>query len=184
MKEVWKDIEEYEGLYQVSNYGNVKSLNYNHTKKEKILKIDNSSNKGYSCVRLCKDKIITKKTIHRLVAKAFVSNPENKPQVNHIDGNKLNNYANNLEWVTNGENEKHAYNYNLKHKHFGKNNGRAKSIVQYDLQGNFVREYETIIQAQRETGLGQTTILYILKNKTKKPTKFIFKYKEEKNGDN
>lgn len=177
-KEVWKDIKGYEGLYQVSNLGQVKSLNYNHTGKEKIRKLD-ISNKGYKCILLVKNGKKKKKTIHRLVAETFISNPKNKPQVNHIDGNKENNCVANLEWTTNSENEKHAYNNNLKHKLFGKNNGKSKAIIQYDLQWNFIKEYETIRQASKETNMGITTIIYILKGKTKKPKKYYFKYKEE-----
>lgn len=97
MKEIWKDIEGYEGCYQVSNFGNVKSLNYMHTGKEQILKLKTKKS-GYLQVNLCKDGKIKTYTIHRLVAKAFVENPDNLPQVNHIDEDKTNNRFDNLEW--------------------------------------------------------------------------------------
>ena len=101
MKEIWKDIEGYEGKYQVSNMGRVKTLNYRNSGKEQILHSNPTG--GYCIVGLCKTK---RKTyyIHRLVAAAFVPNPENKPEVNHINHNKRDNRASNLEWVTQYEN--------------------------------------------------------------------------------
>lgn len=104
MEEVYKDIEGYEGLYQVSNLGNVKSLNYSKTKKENVLKP--GIRNGYLKVDLCKNK--TKKTysVHRLVAKAFIENTNNLPMINHKDECKTNNVVENLEWCT------HKYNCN------------------------------------------------------------------------
>lgn len=108
MKESWKIIENYTD-YQISNYGNVKSLKFN---KERILKPQNY--KGYLNVYLLLNKNLKWYSVHRLVANAFITNPDNKPQVNHIDGDKLNNYVNNLEWVTCSENHKHAFKIGLK----------------------------------------------------------------------
>ena len=108
--EVWKDIEGYEGLYQVSNKGRVKSF---HFGKEKILKPYLRAN-GYLMLCLQVDKIKAHFIIHRLVATAFIPNPVNLPVVNHIDGNKQNNCVENLEWTTYSENEKHAYKLGLK----------------------------------------------------------------------
>lgn len=99
MNEFWKDIEGYEGRYQVSNLGNVKSLNYNHTGKEKIMK-PQLCNKGYLRVELCKDNKRQKYLIHKLVADAFIPNPNNLPCVNHKDENRLNNNYENLEHCT------------------------------------------------------------------------------------
>ena len=105
MKESWKDISEYEGLYMVSNMGRVKSTPV--TKRERYLstKIYNSR---YINIVLFKDGKRKTCNVHRLVAKAFVSNPNDKPFVNHIDGKRDNNYASNLEWVTHIENVRHA----------------------------------------------------------------------------
>jgi hypothetical protein len=100
MNEEWKPIENYEDLYWVSNFGNVKSK-----RKDKKLSINLD---GYYVVNLCKNGKIKTFTVHRLVAQAFVPNPKNKPFVNHIDGDKLNNYYKNLEWCTQSENMKHA----------------------------------------------------------------------------
>ena len=101
--EIWKDIKDYEGLYQISNYGRVKSLGNSQKRKEKILKPE-YSNKDYACVHLRKDGKNKKYRIHRLVAEAFMPNPDNLPCVNHKDENKLNNKVENLEWCT------HLYN--------------------------------------------------------------------------
>lgn len=107
INEVWKDISGYEGLYQISNLGRVKSLeridNNNHLVKEKILKPnDDGAGKGYLYVNLGRKG--RAKKIHRLVAEAFMPNPENKKEVNHIDGDTKNNKIENLEWVTHQEN--------------------------------------------------------------------------------
>lgn len=102
MKEIWKDIEGYEGLYQVSNYGNVKSMERTIYKRKckTIMKTPSLSGKGYLKTSLCKNGKIKYAFIHRLVAQAFIPNPENKPTVDHIDRNKLNNNVNNLRWAT------------------------------------------------------------------------------------
>ncbi|MDT2485744.1 MULTISPECIES: NUMOD4 domain-containing protein [Enterococcus] len=103
MKEIWKDISGYEGLYQVSTFGRVKSI-----RKNLILSQSNGTC-GYRMVNLYVDKKQSKKLVHRLVAQTFIENPLEKEQVNHIDGNKNNNNLSNLEWSTRSENVKHAY---------------------------------------------------------------------------
>lgn len=95
--EIWKDIDGYEGLYQVSNLGRVKSLNYNHTNQEKILRQIKTKG-GYVIINLCKNGKSKNFLVHRLVANAFLENLNNLPQVNHIDENKENNVVSNLEF--------------------------------------------------------------------------------------
>ena len=99
MKEIWKDIEGYEGRYQVSNFGNVKSLNYKHTGEEKIMQ-SCKDKIGYLHIKLFMNGKPKMYKVHRLVAQAFIPNPNNYPQVNHKDENKTNNHVSNLEFCT------------------------------------------------------------------------------------
>ena len=96
MKEIYRDIKGYEGLYQVSNLGNVKSLNYNNTNKEKVLQLC-AHEKGYLYVGLYKNGKRKSYIVHRLVAETFLNNPDNLPEINHKDENKTNNCVDNLE---------------------------------------------------------------------------------------
>lgn len=159
MKEIWKDIKNYEGLYQVSNLGRIKSLTKfinNNPKnikigyytKEKILKPFYNP-KGYQLVRLYKNNKNYTKKIHRLVAEAFIPNYENKSQVNHIDGNKQNNKVENLEWCTNQENQKHSWEHNLHKRRIGKENKLSKVVYQYDLKGNFIKVWNSVEEARK-----------------------------------
>jgi NUMOD4 motif/HNH endonuclease len=104
MREHWRDIEGYKGMYQVSDLGRIRSLKYG---KKRILKP--SLSKGYCSYSLSKDNFVKYFRGHRLVAIAFIPNPENKPEVNHKNGNKLDNRKVNLEWATDEENKQHAW---------------------------------------------------------------------------
>lgn len=118
--EIWKDVVGYEGYYQISNLGNVRSFDRIHSsglgrsyfKPGRILKTCVASH-GYLSVALCFRKQ-TSAQIHKLIAKAFIPNPNNYKCVNHKDGNKLNNNIDNLEWVSHAQNNKHAYDTGLK----------------------------------------------------------------------
>lgn len=114
----WKPIKGFEGLYEISNAGNIRSF---HSREAKTLKTWESKD-GYIRVSLRKNSKIYSKLVHRLVAKTFIPNPENKPQVNHIDGDKTNNKIDNLEWCTAKENIQHAYDTGLHKLLKGKNN--------------------------------------------------------------
>jgi hypothetical protein len=105
-KITWKPIKGYEGLYEINEKGIVRSLNRAHFQKIKSDRIDHG---GYRTIRLNKKSKTATAFVHRLIAEAFISNPKNKGFVNHIDGNKLNNEIENLEWVTHSENMLHAY---------------------------------------------------------------------------
>ena len=110
MIEEWKDIEGYEGLYQVSNLGRVKSLERTRTIRipEKILSLSSIDAYGYNVVCLSKDGVQKRLTIHRLVGSAFIPNPNNYPCINHSDEIKTNNKSNNLEWCSYEENNNHG----------------------------------------------------------------------------
>jgi hypothetical protein len=106
MKEIWKEIKGYEGYYEVSNRGRVRSLDRVRIIKGKVLKqMDNGS--GYKKVTLCKNGKYTQRYVHRLIGKGFLKNKKNKETINHKDGNKSNNDIKNLEWATYKENERH-----------------------------------------------------------------------------
>ncbi len=122
--EIWKDIEGYEGLYQVSNLGRVRSNN-------KLLHL-NKNTYGYKHVTLSKGNIQKTALVHRLVASAFIENPLKLPQINHKDGNKNNNAVSNLEWVTQKSNNRHAIKTNLR---------KAKRILLVDGENNIVKEF-------------------------------------------
>lgn len=116
MQEIWKDIQDFEGLYQVSSIGNVKRILFinNKVTKPKERMIRTYTTNGYKMVDLCKQGKYKRCLVHRLVATAFIDNPLQKQQVNHKDGNKSNNTVDNLEWCTQSENMKHAYKIGLK----------------------------------------------------------------------
>ena len=183
MQEIWKDISGYEGLYQVSNCGRVKSLNYNHTKTGKVL-CEKHHKSNYVTVVLCKNGVNKNKSIHTLVATAFIENPNNYPCVNHIDGNKRNNNVSNLEWCTHKQNIEHAIKTGLAN-HFGMlgrtgvKNTLSKKIVQYDLQGNVVNRWDCISDAARFYGIRHGNITNCLRGRNKTYKGYIWRYAEE-----
>ncbi len=117
--EQWKDIKGYEGYYQISNYGNIKSVDRiiwnGHVMHKRYGAPVKQKEYRYKEVLLCKDGKATKKYMHRLVAETFIKNEENKKTVNHKDGNKYNNHVDNLEWATHSENINHAYENGLRY---------------------------------------------------------------------
>jgi len=120
--EIWKPLKEYEGLYEISNMGNIRSLIKKGNTKHQIRKTGVDVSTGYINVMLRKNNIPLTKRVHRLVAEAFIPNPDNKPVVNHKDGNKKNSAASNLEWMTYSENTLHSLKNGLQKKVFGDKN--------------------------------------------------------------
>lgn len=183
MKEIWKDIPNYEGLYQVSNLGNVRRIKkWCGNKNTKIYKEDNTiikkhiTNKPkYYFVVLSKNSIRKNVRIHRLVAQAFIPNPNNLPQVNHKDGNKLNNCVNNLEWCTNSYNISHAIKNGLwEHR----SDNVRKSVLQYDKNYNFIKKYNSLLEAEKETGVSNGNISNCCKSKSKTAGGYIWEYSQ------
>lgn len=144
MKEVWKNIKGYLRQYQVSNLGNVRSLDrYCSTGfKPGIVRKQQISNSGYSFVTLWKNGKRKNKFVHRLVAETFIPNKNNKKETNHIDGNKLNNTVSNLEWCTGSENMLHAYNLGLLSHYTGENSYRTKLTDEQVYQIKWIQKYE------------------------------------------
>ena len=160
MEEMWRDIPGYEGYYQVSNLGRVKSLErkvkhgrYEYQRKERIKQP--YDNQGYLSITLNKDKIEKTFMVHQLVATAFIPNPENKPQVNHIDGNKTNNCVDNLEWNTAQENMQHATCTGLINPEQCRINGRKSidAIAIRVLCEDTGELFESVIEAGRQLGI-------------------------------
>lgn len=177
MIEIWKDIPNYEGIYQISNYGNVRRLNkWDLNRREYYENIHNiklkPNTKGYLHVDLSKNQNVKRRDVHRLVAEAFIPNPENKPEINHIDGNKQNNRADNLEWNTRSENLLHLA-YKLHYK--------VKPVLQYDLNGNFVKEWEGARIAAKKCGFSRSQIAATCIGKRKSANNFLWRYKTNEN---
>ena len=169
-KEYWKPVVGYEGLYMVSNFGRVKSIKFG---KEIILK-SRKDRYGYLQLNLWKNNKLKRCRIHRLVAEAFLPNPHNYPCVNHKDEDKTNNNVDNLEWCT------HKYNSNygtaIQRRSQKRINGkRSKKVYQYTLDGQFVREWDSIRECGRN-GFNPTCICMCCKGKQKYHRGFIWKY--------
>lgn len=181
-EEVWRDIKGYEGLYQASNLGNVRNA-----KTKRILK-QAKDKCNYCIVSLSKQSKHKTITVHTLVAKTFIIKPNQnqKLQVNHKDGNKSNNNANNLEWITPSQNLKHAYKNGLKRindwqKKFIANQGRklSKKTIQYDLNGIFIKEWNCVRDIERELKISNESISHCCTGKTKTAGGYKWKYKIE-----
>lgn len=177
--EQWKDIIGYNGTYQVSNFGRVRKLHIVGSNiNSRILKQSKSST-GYLHVQLYKNGNSCTKMIHILVATSFLLNPDNKPQVNHKDGNKLNNSVKNLEWVTKSENIKHAYKLGLLRSPMLGRRGsspQAKEIYQCDEKGNIIQKWDSIAEASRALNCQRSCILRCLSGSRKTFRKYIWKY--------
>ena len=170
--EIWKPVFGYEGKYEVSNFGRIKSLQRKrigkgggiYCVKEKILNVRNAK---YKQVALCFDSVKKYKLIHRLVAQAFIPNPENKPQVNHIDGMPENNRVDNLEWCTPSENQKHAYRAGLQKHQYGEArfNSKLKEKDVAEIK-HAIANGSRICDLAKKYGVNSTTITDIKKNRT------------------
>ena len=163
--EIWKEINienENTNGYYISSLGRFKN------RKGVIMEDYKPHHSGYIYLRVN----IKKYALHRLIALTFIENLEKKPFVNHIDGNKLNNKLENLEWVTCSENNLHS------HK-LGLNNGHKRKIIQYNLEMNEIQKYNTIKEASENLNISLSCIKDVLKEKQKSSKGFIFKYLEE-----
>lgn len=160
MEELWKDIEGYEGRYQVSNLGRVKRVTTG-----RILKGCKDIG-GYLVVNLSKNGKVKTHKIHRLVAQVFIPKPENKPDVNHIDENKTNNLYSNLEWVTAKENNNHGT----------RTERTSHKIKATDIANGEYNIYCSIRDCSRKLGLSQGNICQCLKGGRKQTGGYVFEY--------
>ena len=178
---VWKDVIGYEGHYQVSNMGQVRSLDMyltcrNGTKRlhKGRIKPLYKNNRGYITVGLCKECKTHRTLVHRLVAEAFVDNTENKPQVNHIDGDISNNRADNLEWATDNENKAHSSIEN------GGTQRPKKPVIvrKIEMNSSSSRYFSGLREAERALGLNHKSALNVLKGKQKQTKGYVLCYAE------
>lgn len=197
--EEWRSVCGFEGYYEVSNTGNVRSCDrYVNAKlgsksflKGEMMKLQ-KNHKGYMTVILHKNNKHYSKTVHRLVAEAFIDNPENLPQVNHKDTDKTNNNVTNLEWISNYDNMQHAMQHGC-YKNAFTEKARASTIknlekaidrlkiavIQYDMGWNKIREFESISFAGRTLGISASKIVACCKGKRNMCGGYRWKYKEE-----
>ena len=169
MEEIWKDKKDYEGHYQVSNFGRVKSIKFG---KEIILKQHINIKGGYYYVCLLKNGKHKNYYVHRLVAQAFIDNPNNLPEVNHKDECKTNNVVSNLEWCD----RKYNHNYGTINERISQS--QSKPVLQYDLNGNLIKEWKSINECGRN-GFNQGDICKCCNGKRKTAKGFIWVYKNE-----
>lgn len=172
--EEWRDIPDYEGKYQISNLGRVKSINFHRGNKEKILTTF-LDGRGYPTTFLYKDGKRKTFRIHRIIAKIFIPNPNNLPQVNHknedktcnvIDLNNLYGEMTNLEWCTNK--------YNCRYS-------KSKKINQYDLEGNFIKMWGSAIEVEENLGIKKTNLCNCLTKRSKTAGGYLWRFVNEDN---
>lgn len=175
-----KYFDEVEGCY-VREFGknfliaeNGRIIRKKYWNKDVYEYVTQTEHNGYLVVGLLNKQY----RVHRLVVQAFIPNPNNLPQVNHKDGNKLNNNVNNLEWCTAKENIRHSWENSLSHKRFGKDNDKTKSIVQYDLNGNIVKIWEDPNEIEKKLGIKKNSIQKSISKKYNQSFGYKWGYKE------
>lgn len=183
--EIWKDIKGYEGKYQVSNKGRIKSLSRAiphlgsfRVIPERIMTQHVSSTNGYYMVSLCKDNKYEWMLTHRIVATAFIPNPNNLPYINHKDEIKTHNNVENLEWCT------PSYNMNYSNVREKQINAISKEVEQYDFDGRFIKRYKNCYDAGRELGVSPSSIRMCCIGEIGSTRGFVWKYTNEEKKKN
>lgn len=197
INEIWKPvivvridgtIIDFTGLYEVSNYGRVKGVDrYNYRFIKGKIRSTTVNNCGYVMVSLRKNGKLYNLLIHRLVATAFLPNPNNYTEVNHKDENKLNNCVDNLEWCSKSYNQNYGTRNNIAGNKCSKilkgkfNTKKSKPILQYDLDGNLIKEWPSTAEVKRQLGFATSYIYYCLEGKYKQAYGYLWKRKEALN---
>lgn len=160
MEEIWKDIEGYEGHYQVSNLGRVKSVakkvwnGYSYWERKERILATSQHITGYIHVGLSKSDHRKSYKVHRLVAQAFIPNPQNKPYIDHINTIRTDNRVENLRWVDREENANNPLTRkHLSNSHEGIRHPKARPVMQLTLNGEYIKTWECMKYAERELGL-------------------------------
>lgn len=185
MEEIWKPIKGYEGIYQVSNLGRVRSLDRTHILKDGRTQFRKGcmmapfeTKDGYKSVRLRTTTTRQTCRIHRLVAQAFIANPNNYPYINHKDENKHNNSVDNLEWCT----PKYNTNYGMTPQRISETHknhpGLSKPVEQFTMDGKFIKSYPSSKEAQRQTGIKAVNIAMCCRGKYSQSGGYLWRYKE------
>ena len=166
--EIWKPVRNYKGLYEVSNKGRVKSLNYRHTGKEGIMK-PHDNGRGYLQVQLCKDGKYKRYLVHVLVATAFLDNADNLPEVNHKDEDKTNNCVENLEYCS----KLYNCNYGTRNKKI------SKPVFSVDKKSGLIMWWQSAHEAERALGINNGNIIKCCKGKIKSVGGHIWFYADD-----
>lgn len=185
-EEIWKDIKGYEGLYQISNFGRVKSLERltkrngrNYLIKEKLLSLHPDKD-GYMLVNLNNLSKSYPYKVHRLVCEAFIANPENKPCVDHINTIKDDNRVENLRWCTHKENCNNPISHqklvDASIPRYSKDNPNAKAVIQFTTSGKVVRKWDTMKDAADNLGINYTNISKCCRGIRKQFNGSVWKY--------
>lgn len=162
MEEIWKDVRGYEGKYQVSNLGRVRST---------AILNEFTHNRGYKYVNLFKNKQTKHKYVHRLVAEAFIPNPDNLKTVNHINEQKNDNNTSNLEWMSYYSNNHHGTAIQRR------SITRGKKVLQFSLSGEFIKEWNSAREIERELGYSNVGVNQCCRGILKKSKNFIWRFK-------
>ena len=175
--EIWKPVVGYEGLYEVSNLGKVKAIKWHRGEEEKEMR-PYTTYKGYLRLRLTKNGKGKQFQIHRLVAEAFIPNPENKPYIDHINTDRTDNRVENLRWVTNKEN---CNNPISKQNYSKSNKGKtAVPILQFDKNMNFIKKWESMTDAETSLGIKSRLSEYCSEKYGRKTAGgFIWRYADD-----
>lgn len=187
-EEIWMDIPEYEGLYQGSNFYKVRSLDHygkskndsTHFVNGKMLKLVKDESTGYLKVSLCKNGVVTKKYVHRLMAELFIPNPNNYPTVDHINRIRDDMKITNLCWAPyelQQENTDRESQRKITKEKLQNRKDLSKPMIQLTKDMRFVKEYPSVMEAERQTGIDNSNISYCCIGKRKSAGGYIWRYK-------